>query len=171
MAASALLRHNKPRLPVQAWTTLVAQVLLTGDRKLAAQVARLARQACPRLSKLRSAPRLVFPCPVPTFILTQIHQALKTTLRSLPAVRRSVLFDVVLEATSVCWEKTAFAESILSPSQLLLDEIGVCQCSSFLEAASRKNGHVITRQWCDLSPCRELWEAIELGTLDRSNTV
>ena len=64
MVAAQLLRHNRPNLPVEAWPALIAQVLHTGDRILAAKLARQARQVCPRLSKLRSAPRLTFPCPL-----------------------------------------------------------------------------------------------------------
>ena len=47
LVASALLRKNRPRLPLHIWTVLVAQVLQTGDRELAAKLARQARQIDP----------------------------------------------------------------------------------------------------------------------------
>ena len=72
LVASALLRKNRPRLPLHVWPILVERVLRTGDRELAAKVARQARQMWPQLSRLRAAPRLVFPCPVPMMLLRQL---------------------------------------------------------------------------------------------------
>ena len=44
IVAARILRHNRPKLPVEAWPTLIAQVLRTGDRTLAAKLARQAQQ-------------------------------------------------------------------------------------------------------------------------------
>ena len=48
LVASKLLRKNRPRLPLHVWPVLVAQVLRTGDRELAAKLARQARQLHPQ---------------------------------------------------------------------------------------------------------------------------
>ena len=71
IVAAQVLRHNRPKLPAEAWPALIAQVLHTGDRVLAAKLARQARQICPKLSKLRSSPRLTFPCPIPKQLLLE----------------------------------------------------------------------------------------------------
>ena len=37
------------------------------------ELARQARQICPRLSKMQSAPRLVLRCPVPVYLLKHLR--------------------------------------------------------------------------------------------------
>ena len=41
LVAAALLRKNRPRLPLHVWPLLVVQVLRTGDRELASKLADL----------------------------------------------------------------------------------------------------------------------------------
>ena len=40
IVGAQILRHNRPKLPAETWPTLIAQVLRTGDRVLAAKLAR-----------------------------------------------------------------------------------------------------------------------------------
>ena len=108
IVASQLLRHNRPKLPAEAWPALIAQVLHTGDRLLAAKLARQARQLCPKLLKLRSAPRLTFPCPIPKQLLVCLNSKVRAFLRALPFVCRSLQYDVMVECGSMCWRKTPF---------------------------------------------------------------
>ena len=114
LVASKLLRKNRPRLPLHVWPVLVAQVVRTGDRELAAKLARQARQLHPQLGRLCAVPRLVFPCPVPAQVLKQLRVEVKAALMGLPFVRRAPQFAVVLEGTAVCWERTPFAEAALA---------------------------------------------------------
>ena len=83
LVVAAWLRKNRPPPPLQVWPLLVVQVLRTGDRGLASKLARQARQVCPRLSKLRSAPRLEFPCPVPVDLLMQLRAEVHAALMAL----------------------------------------------------------------------------------------
>lgn len=165
LVATALLRKNRPRLPVQAWPVLIAQVLRTGDRQLAAKLARQARQVCPQLSRLRAAPRLVFPCPVPAAVLKQLRVEVKAALRALPFVRRTPQFTVMVESTAVCWEKSPYAEVVLSPATLPWEEIGPCRCHSLPEWVPRSQGHAICRSWKDLAWCKRLFSVAGSSSL------
>ena len=156
IVGAQILRHNRPKMPAQAWPVLIAQVRRTGDRELAAKLARQARQVCPKLSKLRSAPRLSFPCPIPKQLLQQLNGEIKATLRALPLVCRSMQYELMLEASSLCWEKTPFADAILAPSNLPIQKIGQCRCSSYPSDIPRFKGHVITRSWASLPCCAEM---------------
>ena len=80
LVADALLRKNRPRLPVYVWPEIIAKLLEIGDRGRANMLARQARQICPQLSRLRAAPRLVFPCPVPMAVLKRLRTAVKSAL-------------------------------------------------------------------------------------------
>jgi len=156
LVAAAVLRKNRPRLPVQAWPVLIAQVLRTGDRETAAKLARQARQVCPQLSRLRSAPRLVFPCPVPLDVLYQLRGTVVGVLKQLPFIRRTPQFTIMVEATAVCWERTSFAEAVLSPSTIQWEQVGDCQCGTLAAELPRLDGHVIARTWSDIACCRVL---------------
>ena len=158
IVAAQILRHNRPRLPAEAWPVLIAQVLHTGDRILAAKLARQARQLCPRLSKLRSSPRLTFPCPIPKQLLAHLNSKVRAVLRALPSVCRSLQYDVMVECGSMVWRKTPFAESLLAPSALSMHKIASCHCGSLVNSVPRYQGHVITREWSTI-PCAALLRA------------
>ena len=85
---------------------LVQKLLEVGDRDRASKLSRQARQICPQLSRLRAAPRLVFPCPVSPWVLRQLRAEVKAALRALPFIRRAPQFIISVESTTVCWEKT-----------------------------------------------------------------
>ena len=157
VTGARVLRKNHPRLPAPAWVELIAQVLRTGDRDLGAKLARLARQVCPQLAKLRSAPRLVFPCPVPATLLRQLRSEVRSAMKALPFVRRSMQYNIMVEATAVCWSKTPYAETVLSPSQLPLEEVGACCCGSLPGTLRRCEDHVICRDLSLVPCCARLW--------------
>jgi hypothetical protein len=165
LVASKLLRKNRPRLPLHVWPVLVAQVLRTGDRELAAKLARQARQLHPRLSRLCAVPRLVFPCPVPAQVLKQLRVEVKAALMTLPFVRRAPQFVVSLEATAVCWEKTPFAEAILSPANIPWDRVGPCRCGALPAEVPRYQGHAICRNWQQLGCCERLRQVAGAASL------
>ena len=165
LVASKLLRKNRPRLPLHVWPVLVAQVLRTGDRELAAKLARQARQLHPQLGKLCAVPRLVFPCPVPAQVLKQLRVDVKAALIGLPFVRRAPQFAVVLEGTAVCWEKTPFAEAVLSPATIPWDLVGPCRCGALPACVPRYQGHVICRSWQQLTCCEQLWQVAGAASL------
>ena len=156
LVGAKILRHNCPHLPAQAWPVLIAGIRRTGDRELAAKVARQARQVCPKLARLRSSPRLMFPCPISKQLLSQLNGQIRAALRALPYVCRSLQFDLVVEAGSIGWQKTPNAEMLLSPSKLPFDKIGPCRCASYASDIPRLHGHVITRTWGVLPCCSEL---------------
>ena len=158
LVGAQLLRHNHPKLPAQAWPILIASIRRTGDRELASKVARQARQVCPKLSRLRSSPRLMFPCPIPKKLLNRINAEVRAALHALPFVCRSLQFDLIVESGSLGWQKTPFAESLLSPSMIPFAKVGRCQCDRIDNSAPRINGHVITRAWDTLPCCRALAE-------------
>jgi len=140
LIGAALLRKNRPRLPFHVWPVLVAHVLRTGGRELAAKLARQARQVCLQLSRLRAAPRLVFPCPVPAALLKQLRAEVHTALMALPFVRRTPQFFLMMEATAVCWERSPFAEVVLAPVAIPWDRVGPCQCGALPGWARRSQG-------------------------------
>ena len=152
LVGAKLLRHNRPKLPTQAWPALIVGIRRTGDRDLAAKVARQARQLCPKLSQLRSSPRLMFPCPIPKPLLRRLNGETRAALQALPFVCRSLQYALVVEAGSLGWEKTPYAETLLAPSKLALNKVGRCQCNRLGSGYPRINGHVITRAW-DALPC------------------
>ena len=158
LVGAKILRHNNPRLPIYAWPSLIACIRRTGDRELAAKVARQARQLCPKLSKLRSSPRLLFPCPIPQQLLKHLDAEIRATLRALPFVCRSLQFDLIIEAGAMGWQKTSTADSFLAPSSLPLDKVGPCQCGRQSADAPRLHGHIITRHWDALPCCSALAE-------------
>ena len=156
MVASLLLRKNRPRLPVHAWPSLVALVLRTGDRELAAKLARQARQICPQLCRLTSAPRLVFPCPIPAEMMRQIRVEVKAALDKMPFLRRTPQFTIMVEGTAVCWEKTPFAEVLLAPGTIPCGRVAPCQCERLPPGTPRYCGHVVMRSWEALPCCATL---------------
>ena len=164
MVASLLLRKNRPRLPVHAWPSLVALVLRTGDRELAAKLARQARQICPQLCRLRSAPRLVFPCPIPAEMMRQIRVEVKAALDKMPFLRRTPQFTIMVEGTAVCWEKTPFAEVMLAPGTIPWTRVAPCQCTR-LTRLPRYCGHVVTRCWETLPCCARLAAVVKASSL------
>ena len=156
LVGAKLLRHNRPNIPAQAWPALIAGIRRTGDRDLAAKVARQARQVCPKLSKLRSSPRLMFPCPIPKRLLNLLSCEVRAVLRALPFVCRSLHFELVVEAGSLGWQKTPFADILLAPSKLSFQKVGPCRCQNMNSEFPRLHGHVITRAWDKLPYCRSL---------------
>ena len=156
IVAAQILRHNNPKLPAQAWPVLIAQVRQTGDRELAAKLARQARQLCPKLSKLRSAPCLLFPCPIPKQLLQQLNLEVKAMLRALPFVCRTLHYDLHVQASSLSWQKTPFADALLAPSRLPIDKVAPCRCHELPSQVPRYKGHAITRSWAALPCCADL---------------
>ena len=92
-------------LKPEVWSWLVTAVRSKGELELAAKLARQARQVCPKLSQLRAAPRLVFPCPVPTAILQQLQRKVRATLMALPFVKRALQFDLMVEGSRCAGRK------------------------------------------------------------------
>lgn len=163
--AALLLRMNHPRLPAHVWLYVIKAVEALGDRDTALKVARQARQLCPQLGKLRAFPRLVFPCPVSAVVLSQLKTQMTNLLHALPLVCRTLQFYLMVESTSVCWERTAYAEAVLAPANLPMQHIGSCQCHSLPSALPRRDGHVITREWQALPCCRELAAIVGTASL------
>ena len=151
-AAAALLRKNRPVLRPEVWAAMVAAVRCKWELELAAKLGRQARQVCPKLNKLRAVPSLVFPCHIPKEILQQLQRKVRATLLALPFVIRAFQFDLMVEGSPVCWEKTPYAESVLSPAVPSWDKVGPCQCSQLPPSMPRYQGHVLTRTW-EAVPC------------------
>ena len=104
------------------------------------------------------------PC-APAQVLKQLRVEIKAALVGLPFVRRAPQFVVTLEATAVCWEKTPFAEAILSPASIPWDRVGACRCGSLPAWFPRSKGHVITRGWQHLACCARLREVAGAASL------
>ena len=104
----------------------------------------------------RSAPRLLFPCPLPKRLLQQLNTNVKEVLRALPFVCRSLQYDLQVEASSLSWQKTPFADALLSPSFLPIDKVGPCRCQELPLSVPRYKGHAITRFWAALPFCTDL---------------
>jgi hypothetical protein len=155
LLATQVLRRNRPRVPPTFWTELIRRVLVTGDRSLAAKVARQARMLYPQM-KLQALPRLVFPVPIPPTLLRDIRSLVKQQLLQVPVPCQSWEYPVVMDGPNLFWEKTPFAENILAPTQVNLSALGSCSCASAAAGLPRWQGHLITRKWWMLPCCREL---------------
>ena len=89
-------------------------------------------------------------------LLSTVRSEIKSVLGSLPFVCQSFQHQLMVEATTFCWAKTPFAEAVLSPSCVPVARLGRCQCSRYLPNLPRRNGHIVTRNWDQVSCCRQL---------------
>ena len=71
----------------------------------------------------------------------------------------------MVESTAVCWEKTLFAEAILSPAAVNWDELGPCQCGALPDWVPRSQGHAISREWQKVPWCRKLLSVVSSSSL------
>ena len=118
-----------------------------------------------QLSRLRSAPRLVFPCPIPAETMRQIRVEVKAALDKMPFLRRTPQFVIMVEGTVVCWEKTPFAEVLLAPGTILWTRVAPCQCGRLSPGLPRYCGHVVTRSWKALPCCAMLSAVVKFSSL------
>ena len=81
---------------------------------------------------------------------------------ALPFVKRALQFDLMVEGSSMCWEKTPYAEAVLSSSVLQWDKVGPCQCHRLPDSMTRWQGHVVTRAW-DTVPCCQTLKKVAGG--------
>ena len=151
-----VLRKAKPRMSASSWTALVVGSASAGDRTMAARLARQARLCHPQLKKLRALPRLTLPCPAPNAIVSRLQGLMRAQMLTLPHFDRSVHFFPTLRLGKMCWSRSPMVDAVLAPSAPNLDEIGCCRCSTWI--GPRINGHLITREWWNLPPCRRLAE-------------
>ena len=159
-AAAALLRKNHPQLRPSTWLEWLSVVRAMCPQELAAKATRQARQCCPALGKLRAFPRLVFPCPLPAEILQVLRGRVKATLLKLPFIRRTYQFPLMVEGASVCWERSPYAEAVLSPAAPVWDQVGPCSCAQLSPELPRCGGHVVSRTWDTIPCCRQLSELV-----------
>ena len=141
--AERLLRKARPKLPPAGWVCLLQTLRAAGAMTLAAQIARLARTVCPKLSKLRAFPRLAIPCPLPEAVLKKLQHALRSILRSLPSFDRAAGFAVALNRGKVQWTKSAMADALLAPNVPDFRSMGSCSCGQW--SGPRLHGHLVTR--------------------------
>ena len=154
--ADKILRQARPRLSASSWTALVVATAAAGDRTTAAKVARRACMSRSDLRKLRALPRLTLPCPVPDFLLQLLQEQVRQQLLVLPHFDRTMHFYPTLRLGKVCWSRSPMVDAVVAPSTPNLESVGLCHCSNW--ARPRYNGHIITRQWQSLLPCRCLAE-------------
>ena len=117
---------------------------------MAARLARLARSLFPGLQLLRSAVKVVVPCPVPDHLLHILQRDLRTCLHRLPGGLRKPQHAISVQTAAVGWGKSSFADCIIAASMPNLQEVGTCTCQCI--PGPRHAGHLITRHWQSV-PC------------------
>ena len=153
-----LLRQARPRLTANQWACIVADAASSGDRILAAKLARHARTTCSKAKKLRALPQVVIPCAVPHHIIAHIQNLLRSALLKIPGFQRYPQFTIQLQVGRTCWSKTPMADTILAPSFPKFSSPLSCGCRCC--EVNKVQGHVCVRQWSDISACQTLWNLV-----------
>ena len=89
-------------------------------------------------------------------VLKKLQAALRATLRSLPSFDRAAGFAVALNQGKVQWTKSAMADALLAPNVPDFRSVGPCSCAKF--PGPRLYGHLVTRDWQKLMPCKPLYQ-------------
>ena len=152
-----LLRQTRPRLTANQWASIIADVASTGDRLLAAKLARHARMTCAKAKNIRALPQVVIPCAVPRGIIAHVQNLLKTTLLIIPGFQRCPQFTIQLQVGRACWSRTPMANAIVAPSFPKLPPTQ-CNCRHF--EANKIEGHICARHWSDLTFCKPLSDLV-----------
>ena len=147
--ASRVLRQVHPRLSPPQWVSLITAVRASGDRVVAARLARHARRVCPSLHTVRSSPRVIFPCPITPSVRQAFQRVVRRALRVLPSPCRLDNFEVGARCLSACWRGSPYLTDILSPSISPLECVGPCFCMHISTGVH----HIFTREWQHLSCC------------------
>ena len=135
-----LLRQTRPRLTPPQWACLIADVASSGDRALAAKLARHARTTCKQAKGLRALPQIVIPCAVPKRIISHVQNLLRTALLQIPGFQRLPQFTIQLQVGRACWSKSPMADTIVAPSLPRLSMTSPCQCH--LLVCNKVQGHM-----------------------------
>ena len=158
-----LLRQTRPCLTANQWACVIAEAASSGDRALAAKLARHARTTCPKAKKLRALPQIVIPCAVPAPIIAAVQNLFKSALLQIPGFQRSPQFTIQLQVGRACWAKTPTADSIIAPSFPKQPRSALCKCHYF--DVNKVNGHVCLRQWSVLPACKALSDLVGTSSL------
>ena len=158
-----LLRQARPRLTANQWACIIADVAMSGDRVLAAKLARHARSTCSKAKKLRALPQIVIPCAVPRHIISHVQNLLKSALLKIPGFQRFPQFTIQLNAGRACWTKTPMADALLAPSFPKFPSSTSCNCHCY--EVNKVQSHVCARQWSDFPACGSLRHLVGSSSL------
>ena len=153
-----LLRQARPRLTPFQWSSLIADVASTGDRALAAKLARHARFTCKKARNLRALPQIVVPCAVPTKVIAQVQVLFRKALLRIPGYERLPQFTIQLRVGRICWSKSPMADSIIALAFPRLPPLMACCCKR--GHCSDPREHLCLRHWESITACRKLWNLI-----------
>ena len=158
-----LLRQSRPCLTASQWACVIAEAASSGDRALAAKLARHARTTCSKAKKLRALPQILIPCAVPAPIIATVQTLLKSALLQIPGFQRLPQFTIQLQVGRACWAKTPAADSVLAPAFPKKPRSLLCKCQRF--DVNKVLGHVCLRQWSILPPCKVLSDLVGTSSL------
>ena len=158
-----LLRQARPHMTASKWACLIADVALTGDRVLAAKLARHARTTCKQAKGLRALPQIVVPCAVPKRVISHVQNLLKCAISKIPGFQRLPQFILQLQVGRACWSKSPMADSIIAPSFPKRLAAAACGCNAV--QANKIQGHVCLRNWSVLPSCQGLFKLVGTSSL------
>ena len=157
LAANRILRKNNPKLKPAQWAALITDAVSIGERSLAVKLARQARESNTKLSRLTALPQVLVSCAISKSLLGHMQRLLREVLHSIPGFSRTAQFSIQFAIGRVSWKRSPMLDSIVAPSFLKFSD-SACRCAGF--SATRFQGHVCTRNWETLPPCKGLSQLV-----------
>ena len=156
--AARILRQTHPKLSALQWTSLISNVAASGERALAAKLARHARAVCSRLGKVRAFPQVAVPCALPRSLMRQMQHLLTEAINRTPGFARTPQFGILLSAGRICWQRSIMCDCLVAPAVPKFTDGFSCKCRKY--ASSQVDGHLCTRKWGNIKPCQGLYRLV-----------